>query len=176
MTEQRSFVGRLVGAARLDSSVYEEVEHDRDATGQAAIVVVLGSIATGIGSLSENGVWGLVFGVVFGLLAWAVYAWLTYFIGTRLFAGSETRADWGELARTLAFANGPRLLLVLAAIPALFEVVGFVVFVWIVVATIVALRAALDFSTIRAIATALVGLIAYVVIYGIADAIASGIG
>ena len=119
---QRSFLARVIGAARLNSSVYEEVEHDRDGTKQAAVLVVLGAIAAGIGAIADGGILGLVYGVVFGLLAWAVYAWITYFIGTKLLAGAETSADWGELARTLAFANGPRLLLVIAVVPALTEV------------------------------------------------------
>ena len=68
---QRSFLARVIGAARLDRSVYEEVEHDRDGTKQAAVLVVLGAIAAGIGAIADGGILGLVYGVVFGLLAWA---------------------------------------------------------------------------------------------------------
>ena len=174
-TEQRSLLARLIGAARLDGSVYEEVEHDREATGQAALVVVAGAVAAGIAGLGADGVIGLVLGVVFGLAGWAVYAWLTYFIGTRLLAGPETSADWGELARTLAFANGPRILLVIAAAPALYEAVSAIVGIWVLVATIVAVRAALDFGWGRAIATAVIGLIAYAIIFIAAFSIAGAV-
>ncbi len=173
--EQRSFVDRLIGAARLDSSVYEEVEHDRDATAQAAIVVVLGAIAGGIAAIGELGVAGLIFGVLGGLVGWAVYAWVTYFIGTKLLAGSETRADWGELARTLGFANAPRILLVIGVVPVLNALVGAIVGIWVLVTTVVAVRAALDIGTGRAIAVAVLGLIPAAIVTGIALAIADGI-
>ncbi len=43
MTEyaRRSIVDRMRGAALLDVATYEEVEHDNEATGQAAVVVVI---------------------------------------------------------------------------------------------------------------------------------------
>lgn len=167
----RSIVSRMIRAARLEEAVYEEVEHDRDATGQAAIVVIGTSIAGGIGAGFALGLGGLVFVTVAGLFGWAVYAWITYFIGTRIFAGPETEADWGELARTLAFANSPRALLIVGVVPVLAGIVGLIVFVWIIAATIVALRAALDFSTGRAIATALVGFIIYAFVFGIVLAV-----
>lgn len=154
----RSIVGRMIRAARLDADVYEEVEHDRDATMQAAIVVVGTSIAAGIGfGIAGESVVSLVLGVVVALAGWAAYAWITYFIGTRLLAGPETSADWGELARTLGFANSPAALLILMVVSPLAPFVLGVVSIWILVTTVVALRAALDFSLWRAIATALLG-------------------
>ena len=175
MTEQRSFVDRLIGAARLDSSVYEEVEHDRDATGQAAIVVVAGAIAAGIAALGDLGVAGLIFGVLAGLVGWAVYAWVTYIIGAKLLAGAQTSADWGELARTLGFANGPRILLIIGVVPALNALVGAIVGIWVLIATVVAVRAALDIGTGRAIVVAVLGIIPAGIITGIALLIADAI-
>ena len=170
MTEQRSFVDRLIGAARLDSSVYEEVEHDRDATSQAAIVVVAGAIAAGIAGLGNEGVVGLALGIVLGLAGWAVYAWLTYFIGTKILAGPETSADWGELARTLGFANTPGILLVLAIVSAVSGLVLAIVGIWTLVTTVVAVRAALDIGTGRAIAVAVIGWIVLGVLRSVAAA------
>jgi cytosine/adenosine deaminase-related metal-dependent hydrolase len=166
-TTNRSLIGRMIRAARLEADVYEEVEHDREATRQAAMVVVLTSIAGGIGAGFAFGIGGLVLAIAAGLFGWALYAWITYFIGTRIFAGPETDADWGELARTLAFANSPRALLIVGVVPLLAGVVVTIVLVWIAVATVVALRAALDFSTGRAIATGLVGFIIYGIIGGV---------
>jgi len=157
-------VDRMVRAARLQDAVYEEVEHDQGATRQAALVVVITSIAAGIGSLFSFGPAGLILFPIVSLIGWAIYAYITYFIGTRLLAGPETSADWGELARTLAFANSPRILMIFAIGPFLGGLVGFVVAIWVLVATIVALRAALDFSTGRAIGTAILGWIAQVVL------------
>ena len=46
-----SFTERMMGAAKLDVHVYEEVEADTSATGQAMGVVLLASVAGGIGSV-----------------------------------------------------------------------------------------------------------------------------
>ena len=161
----RSIVSRMIRAARLDSAVYEEVEHDRDATRQAAIVVAGTSVAAGIGlGVAAGDIVTLLLFIVFGLIGLVIYAWITYFIGTRIFAGPETEADWGQLARTLAFANSPRALLIFGVVPVLATVLLTIVGIWVLVTTVVALRAALDFSTGRAIGTALIGWIVLAVL------------
>ncbi len=173
--QQSSFIGRMIGAALLDRDIYEEIEHDRDATAQAAIVVVAGAIAGGLAAIGDLGVAGLIFGVLGGLVGWAVYAWITYIIGTKILAGSETSADWGQLARTLGFANAPRILLVIGLVAVLNDVVGAIVGIWVLVTTVVAVRAALDIGTGRAIVVAILGIIPAAIITGIALLIADGI-
>jgi hypothetical protein len=162
MQPDTSIIPRMIRAARLESSLYEEVEHDRDATRQAALVVAGTSIAAGIGGGFALGVSGLIFITLASLIGWALYAWLTYFIGTRLLAGPDTEADWGELARALGFANSPRALLIFGLVPApaLVELLALIVVIWVLIATVIAIRQALDFSTGRAIGTAIVGLLA----------------
>jgi hypothetical protein len=167
-----SIVDRMIRASRLDEHLYEEVEHDPDATGQAAIVVVGTSIAAGIGGAGAGIVWIPVVAVI-SLLAWALYAWLTYFIGTRMLAGPDTSASWSELARTLGYANSPRALMIVAFVPVLGVIVGIVVSIWVLIATIIAIRAALDFSTGRAIGTAIIGWLAQAIVLGIAVAIST---
>lgn len=166
---QSSIFSRMFRAARLEEAVYEEVEHDRDATRQAALVVVGTSIAAGIGAgfAGDQLIAGLIFMTIAGLVAWAIYAYITYFIGTRVFAGPETQADWGELARTLGFANAPRALLIVGVVPALFTLVGFIVSIWVLATTVVALRAALDFTIWRAVGTAIVGWVVQVAVLSV---------
>lgn len=158
-----SFVDRMVGAARLNRGTYEEVEHDEGATGQAMSVVLMGAIAAGIGSL-YGGIVGLVAGAILALVGWAVYAGLAYWVGTTVFKGPHTSATWGELLRTLGFASSPRLLLVLMLVPVLGLIVALAVFVWMLFTTVVAIRQALDFSTGRAIATAVVSWVGLLVV------------
>ena len=79
-----TFQDRIIRAAKLDAQLYEEVEADRDATGQAMAVVVMSALAAGIGSLETGGLLGLVGGTILALVAWFIWAFLTYFIGTRL--------------------------------------------------------------------------------------------
>jgi hypothetical protein len=155
---------RMVRAAKLDRAVYEEVEKDRTATGQAAAVVVLVAVATGIGL--GAGLRGLALGLVAGLLAWALWAALIYFVGAKMLPESQTNADWGELARTLAFASSPGALRILGIIPVLGEIVFVITGIWMLVATVIAVRQALDYQSLpRAVAVCLIGWIAQMVVF-----------
>ena len=162
------FVDRVIRAAKVDSDLFVEVEHDQSATGQAAIVVVGTSIAAGIGSAFTGSAASIIVLPIAAIVSWAVFAWLTYFIGTRLLAGPETKADWGELARTLGFANTPRALLLFGVVPVAAAILGVIVAVWVLITTVVAVRAALDFSTGRAIATVILGWLVQVAIIAVA--------
>lgn len=153
----RSIVDRMRGAAALDAATYEEVENDMNATGQAAIVVVIAALAAGIGNFFHGGT-GIVGGIVSAILGWLSWAGITYFIGTRFFGGTAT---WGELLRTLGFAQSPGVLLVLGIIPVLGGLVRIVVGLWMLVAGIVAIRQALDIETGKAVLVALCGWVVY---------------
>ncbi len=101
------------------------------------------------------------------MISWALYAYVTYIIGTRLLAGPETSADWGELARTLGFAQAPGMLAIVGFVAPLAILVSVVISIWLLFTTVIALRAALDFSTGRAIGTAILGWLALGVIRGL---------
>lgn len=169
-TAQSSFIDRMVGAARLDPEVYEEIEHDESGTRQALTVVVLGSLASGIGAL-YGGVEAFAIGIALAVVGWAAYAYIAYWVGTTFFKGPQTSATWGELLRTLGFASSPRVLLVLMVIPVLGLFIGLAVFVWMLLTTVVAIRQALDFDTGRAIATAVVSWVGLLVVSFIALAV-----
>ena len=149
---QRSLIERMIGAAMLDTSVYEEVEADRNATGQAAAVVAIVAVCAAIGG-SGGGVKGIIGAIVSAFLGWLIMSALTYFIGTKLFGGT---ADMGEMLRTLGFAQSPGVIAILGIIPFLGRLVVFAVAIWQLVTAIVAIRQALDFDTGKAIATAVI--------------------
>ena len=149
---------RMLRAARLDVNLYEEVEADKNTMGQATTVVVLASVAAGIGSVAQGGIAGIIIITLGTLLGWYVWAYLTYFIGTRLLAEPQTKADLGELLRTIGFSSSPGLLRVLGIIPGLNQFVFLVAGLWMLVAMIIAVRQALDYtSTWRAIAVCVIG-------------------
>jgi hypothetical protein len=157
---RHSIVDRMIGAATLDIPTYEDVEHDEGATGQAAIVVLLVAIASAIGSIGNEG--RSIIGVaVFAFVSWLIWAGLTYLIGDKIFGGTAT---WGELLRTLGFAQAPGVLLILAIIPLLGALVSFIVWIWMLVTGVVAIRQALDFSTGKAIGTAVIAWVVLVLI------------
>jgi hypothetical protein len=113
----RTLADRMVRAAKLDASLYEEVEADRGAMGQATAVVILASVASGVGTLGRGGMGGFVFGTLSALVGWYIWSFLTYWIGTRFLPEPQTRADYGELLRTIGFSSPPGVIRVLGLIP-----------------------------------------------------------
>jgi hypothetical protein len=161
-----TLVERMLGAARLERATYEEVEQDRRATGQALGVVVLSSLAAGLGL--GAGLRGLVINTVAAIVLWAIWAALVYWIGTRLLPEQDTRADWGEVARTVGFAQTPGVLRVFAIIPILGDFVRAATDVWVLIATVVAVRQALDYRSLpRALGVCLIGWGLQIVVFAI---------
>jgi hypothetical protein len=153
-----SFKDRIIGAAKLDVQLYEEVEADRGAMGQAVAVVVLASIAAGIGSIGLRGASGLVMGTIGALIGWFIWSYLTYFIGTKFLPEPQTRADYGELLRTIGFSSSPGMIRILGIIPGLTGIVYFIASIWMLVAMVIAVRQALDYtSTLRAVGVCVIG-------------------
>ena len=150
---ERSMWDRMRGAAMLDIATYEEVEHDNNLTTQAAMVVLIAAVARGIGGFNQ-GENGIIVGVVAALFSWLVWAGITYLIGDKLLKGTAT---WGELLRTLGYAQAPAVLLIFGFVPVLGNILGAVVGIWLLVTGIVAIRQALDFDTGKAVLTAFLG-------------------
>ncbi len=169
------FGNRIFRAARLDVDLYEEVEADKSALGQAMSVVVLSSMAAGIGSTSKAGLFGMLMMVLVALAGWYIWAYLTYFIGTRLLPEPQTKADHGELLRTIGFSSSPGLIRVLGIIPGMQSIVFPIAAIWMLVAMVIAVRQALDYSsTLRAIGVCLIGWVIQVVLFVLLFSILGG--
>ena len=164
----QSLTERMIGAAKLQVPTYEEVEHDRGATGQAALIVVLASLAAGIGAIGGGGIGYLLLNAVAALLGWLIWAALIWAIGTKLLPEAQTEADVGQLLRTLGFAATPGLLRILGIIPVIGTLVVFVVSIWMLATTVIAVRQALDYqSTLRAVGVCIVGWLIQLLILGL---------
>lgn len=160
------FTDRIIRAAKFDVNLYEEVEADKDAMPQAMGVVVLSSLASGVGSIGTLGLGGILLGTLAALGGWYIWAWLTYFIGTRFLAEPQTEADLGQLLRTTGFSSSPGLIRALGIIPGLGTVVFAVASIWMLVAMVIAVRQALDYtSTFRAVGVCVIGWIIQTVIF-----------
>jgi hypothetical protein len=165
-------VDRMIGASRLNVHIFEEVEADTSATRQALSVVFLVALATGIASIGTVGLPGVLVGVVVAVAGWAIWAWIVYFIGTKILPEHETHADWGQLARSLGFAQSPGVLRVFGVLPGVGSIIFLIVSAWMLVSMVIAVRQALDYtSTLRAIAVVLLGFIPYIILMSIALAI-----
>ena len=162
-----NFGNRIIRAAKLDVALYEEVEADKSSLGQAMGVVILSSIAAGIGSTSA-GILEMLIGVVVALAGWYIWAYLTYFIGTKLLPEPQTKADHGELLRTIGFSSSPGLIRVLGVVPVMREIVFLIAAIWMLVAMVIAVRQALDYTgTLRAIGVCAIGWIIQAVMFGL---------
>jgi len=158
----------MIRAMKLQPALYEEVEADKSANVQAGLVVLIVSIAAAIGALlsglTSGGVLAAVWGLITALVGWLLWALVVYLIGGKLVKGKDTRSSWSEVARTIGFANAPGVFRILAFIPVIGWIISIVVFIWILVAGIIGIRAALDFSTARAVITVLIGWLVYMVL------------
>ncbi len=160
-----SFKDRIIRAAKLDVKLYEEVEADKGALGQAMGVVILSSIAAGVGSAGIGGLVGILVGAIGALIGWYVWAYLTYIIGTKFLPEPQTKADHGELLRTIGFASSPGLIRALGIIPGLRGIVFLFASIWMLVAMVIAVRQALDYkSTLRAVGVCMIGWIIQILI------------
>ena len=154
------FVNRIIRACKLDVNLYEEVEADKSATFQAALVVVLSSLAAGVGAL-HLGASNFLMAPLLSLLSWYIWAYLIYLIGAKLFPEPNTKADHGELLRTIGFSSAPGLIRVFGFTPELMSITFIGASIWMLVAMIIAVRQALDYqSTWRAIGVVVIGFLA----------------
>ncbi len=151
-----TFFFRMFKAATLDWQLYEEVEHDRAATVQAALVVLLSSLAAGLGA--AEGWSAAPFSVAAHLVTWVIWAVVIYWVGTHLLPEPETRANAGQLLRTIGFASSPGLIRIFGLVPEMRTPVFWLGSVWMLVAVIIGVRQALDYSTTwRAVVVCLIG-------------------
>ena len=158
------FVDRIFRACKLDVNLYEEVEADKSATIQAALVVILSSLAAGVGAL-HLGASNFLMAPLLSLVSWYVWAYLIYLIGVKLFPEPNTKADHGELLRTIGFSSAPGLIRVFGITPELMSITFIGAGIWMLIAMIIAVRQALDYeSTWRAIGVVVIGFLVQAII------------
>ena len=155
---------RMLGAARLHADTYEEVEADRSSIRQAALIVLLSCAAIGVASFIQGSAAGVPQGrlglqvalsVLLPLVVWVGGSAFAFMVGASFLRGPQTETDFAEVLRTTGFAFTPGLLRVFAWVPppTLGLAIDLVACLWVVVAGVVAIRQALDFTTARAVGT-----------------------
>jgi len=168
----KQLLNRMLRAARLDDSLYEEVETEEEAVGHAVMIALLVSAATGIGTglaglIGGMGaiwfLWGLLSGFMVSLVGWFAWVLITYFSGTTFLRGPE-KASVAEMIRTLGFANSPGIIRILCFMPFIGWLITLGSCIWTLAAGIIAVKQTLDFSTERALATCLFGWLVYVAV------------
>ena len=149
---------RIMGVFRLDAATFEEIEHDQDATMQAALLVLVISVILGVGSgigsaiVDEGFFGGFLSSIISAFVGWIVWSAITYFVGTSLFGG---QADLGEMLRVIGFAYAPQIL---GIVPCIGWLIGAI---WTLAAGFVAVRQGLDLDNTNALLTIIIGFIGY---------------
>ena len=141
------FINRIYRAIKIDIDLYEEVEKDKSATVQAGIVVVLSSLAAGVGAL-QLGASNFLIAPILSLLSWYVWAYVIYFVGVKLFGSQSTRSNHGELLRTIGFSSAPGLIRVFGVTPDLMTVTFIGSAFWMLACMVVAVKSALDYESL----------------------------
>ena len=141
------FLNRVFRAIKIDADLYEEVEKDKSATFQAGLVVVLSSLAAGVGALNL-GASNFLLAPVLSLLSWYVWAYIIYFVGVKLFPERKTQSNHGELLRTIGFSSAPGLIRVFGITPDLMAVTFIGSAFWMLACMVVGVRAALDYNSL----------------------------
>lgn len=160
-----SLVERMAGAMRADVKTFEEIEKDPAALGQAVTVIAIGAVASFIGNIFRNGFAMGVGVLLVTLIGYAVWTVLVVVIGTKLMPEPATKADFAEGFRVIGFAASPGVFNVLAIIPFLGGLISFVIWIWMLVIMVVAVRSVLDYTnTGRAIVVCLIGFVAYMIV------------
>ena len=143
----KNFINRIFRAIKIDVELYEEVERDKSATIQAGLVVVLSSMAAGVGAL-QLGASNFLLAPIFSLISWYVWAYIIYFVGVKLFPEKNTKSNHGELLRTIGFSSAPGLLRVFGVTPDLMAVTFIGSAFWMLACMVVGVRAALDYKSL----------------------------
>jgi hypothetical protein len=159
-----SFAARMGRACLLQADIYEEVEADKSSIGQASVLVAAACLAIGVsrwlqsagaGLSEEQRLFQVALAVVEPLVIWIGGSAFSFMVGATFFRGPETETDFMEVLRTTGFAFTPALLRIFAFVepPALGLGIDLLARAWVVVAVVIAVRQALDFSTGRALGT-----------------------
>ena len=176
-------LSRMWRAMKLQPRLYEEVEADKGATTQALLAVIIVSVATGIG-VGLGASWaggigaalrGLLIGAGAAIVGWLLWALFVYIVGVSILKGKHTESSWGEVLRTMGFANSPGFFRIFAFIPVVGGIIAVIASIWALIAAVVAVRAALDFSAWRAIVTALLGWLAYTALLFVLSVVLGGL-
>lgn len=160
-------VDRMIRAAKLDATLFEEVARDETTMGEALTVVLIASAASGLGLLLAGPV-GLIGGAIAALLSWFIWAWLAFFVGTVMVPDPGTNTNLPAVMRVTGYASAPGVIAVLGLIPFFGPLVSFVASLWMLAAFVVAIRVVMNFDGIgKAVLVCVVGWLVKLAIGGL---------
>ena len=141
-----SLVERMTGAMKADVKTFQEIEADPTAIGQAVTVIMIAGLAAMFGNIWRIGIFHGIMMLVVNLCVYALWSLLVVLIGTKVMPEPSTKADFQEGFRVIGFTASPGVFNVLAIIPFLGPLISFVIWIWMVVVAVVAVREVLDYT------------------------------
>lgn len=183
---------RIMGVITLKAPVYRAIAEDKSLTSQAGVIVAVIALIQGFctsfvkvatdGSTSTSflgGIVGAFTSLVLGLIAWVFSAWLLATIAKML----DGKTDTGEMLRVTGFVaifglTGifNLLALVSQALTCVTSIISLVVFVLSLIGYFIGVREAAEFSTGKAIITAILATIAnFIIVVLIGGAVATAL-
>jgi hypothetical protein len=148
---------RMVGAMQANVKTFQEIEADSSAMGQAVAVIVIAGVVSLIGNIWRAGIGVGVMHLIISIIGYALWSLIIVLVGTKLMPEPTTKADFNEGFRVIGFTASPGIFNVLAIVPFLGPLISFVIWIWMVIIGVVAVREVLDYtSTARAIVVCLI--------------------
>lgn len=164
-TLMRNWLFRVLRAAKLDRTLYQEAVADPKYWGHAIITVIAYSSFSGIGSFGLAGASGVNIGMVTTLVGWYIWAFTTYFVGARILPESKEPVERKAVFRAMGFATAPGLWRLLGLVPGMGIFILVLISLWMVVAAVIAVQTAFNYTSIwRALAVCLIGLVASIMV------------
>lgn len=163
---------RILGVLTLKAPIYKEIAEDENATTTAAIIVVVMALFAGVvgavllglvasslppGQAAQVGtpLGSAIRTIVNAIIGWLIGSWVIAFVSKTFFGG---RTNFGEMLRVFGYTQ---IFQVFAIVPCLGTLVALVLSL---VGAVIGIREASEFSTGKAVMTAIVAFIILLIV------------
>jgi hypothetical protein len=148
---------RLFRVIRLDQSMFDEIASDPSLQPHSVWAVAIFAMATSFGLFSSAGGTTVNIVLITTMLAWYVWAFSVFYIGSRAFRAETSPVDRKAVMRVVAFASAPGLIRLLGLIPKSFVILLLISSIWILIAAVIGLKKVFVQTSTSRIAAVTVG-------------------
>ena len=141
------FINRIYRSIKIEPQLFDEVQKDKKATIQAAIVVVLSSAAAGVGAI-QLGATNFFIAPLLSLISWVVWAYIVYFVGVKLFPEKNTETTHSALLRSIGFSSAPGIIRIFAFNSDLMTVTFIGSAFWMLACMVVAVKQTMNYLSL----------------------------
>ncbi|MDA3793477.1 MAG: hypothetical protein PF545_07500 [Elusimicrobia bacterium] len=131
---------------KLDNDFYNNVSDEAEDLTLAALVVIISSLAAGIGSISQVGIAGIIVGTIGSLINWGLWAGIIYIVLIRFFPENTVDASPREIFIVLGFASAPGVIKAGGIIPPFHSFLFILSNLWMGVSMVKALEVKTEFK------------------------------